>query len=64
VESSLRQKYQKTLDEIGTNASMRSKETDIRALVDLAEQMRREGNYSEAAMLEIIKKFDERIAKV
>jgi len=43
---------------------MRSKETDIRALVDLAEQMRREGNYSEAAMLEIIKKFDERIAKV
>jgi len=64
MEPILRQKYQKTLDDLEAKSGKQSKETDIRTLVDLAEQMRKDGNYSEAAMLEIIKKFDERITRV
>lgn len=64
MEPVLRQRYQKTLDDLEAKAGEQSKETDIRTLVDLAERMRKDGNYSEAAMLEIIKKFDERITRV
>jgi len=64
TEKPLKLEIQQMLEKLDDPRNSQTPESDLRTLVNIAEYMRKDGNYSEADMREIIKRADARIERV
>ena len=57
----MRTKHKKTLERLDDQNSDQNRESELRLLINLAERMRKEGEYNKEDMEEIIRRANENI---